>query len=98
MLTRADLRMLSGWCHARGMTWLPGRAEGSAVGLLLQRNSGSMLLASKAGELRLFDAAGQVLAVASNLPALLDALDGGIADRCAGWRTMAPARRITRAA
>ena len=83
MLRRADLLLLTGWCRARDMSWLPGRVGSGEAAVLLERRghrAAAMLLVLDAGELRLLDAAGQELAVASDLQALLDALDFGVAD------------------
>ena len=83
MLTRAELRVLTDWCRTRNMTWTAGQAGGDAPSLLLERpgrGADAMLLVVGATERRLLDAAGQELAVASDLPALLDAVDGGVGD------------------
>ena len=83
MLTRAELRVLTDWCRTRNMTWTAGRADGEVPALLLERpgrGADAMLLVVGATERRLLDAAGQELAVASDLPALLDAVDGGVGD------------------
>ncbi len=83
MLTRAELRVLTDWCRARNMTWIAGHAAGEAPTLLLERagrGADAMLLVVAARERRLLDAAGQELATASDLPALLDAVDGGVGD------------------
>ena len=100
MLTRAELRLLTEWCRTRTMTWTAGQAGGDAPSLLLERpgrGADAMLLVVAATERRLLDAAGQELAVASDLPALLDAVDGGVGDAApAVWPTRraiaAPAR------
>ena len=86
MLTRAELLLLADWCRARRMTCIPARAADGAEGaaaLLLQRpgrEADAMLLVVEARERRLLDGAGLQLATASGLPALLDAVDGGVAD------------------
>lgn len=76
------------------MIWLPGQASGRAA-LLLERRGNradAMLLVVEAEELRLLDADRQELAAASNLQALLDALDGGVADQPlrGGWPARLP--------
>ena len=96
MLKRSDLRLLAAWCRPRGISWLPAAAEGACAALWLMppgRGVAAMLLVLDRTELRLLDAAGQELAAASDLPALLDAMDGGIADPPvpAGWNAH-PAR------
>lgn len=83
MLTRAELLRLAEWCRARGFVFLPGRTTGGAPSLLLERRgrgADAMLLVVAAGERRLLDAAGQELASASEVPALLDAVDAGVGD------------------
>ena len=84
MLTQSDVLVLTAWCRTRDMRWMPARARGGAPSLLLEPvRSGldAMLLVVGAKELRLLDVSGQELAAASDLPALLDAVDGGVADR-----------------
>ncbi len=81
------------------MRWMPARACNGATSVLLESaRSGldAMLLEIDAKELRLLDASGQELAAASDLPALLDAVDGGVADR--GAYQIAPLLRPIRAA
>jgi hypothetical protein len=90
MLKRSDLRLLAAWCRPRGIAWLPAATTGAAAALWLTpsgRAAEAMLLVVDRAELRLLDAAGQELAVASGLHALLDAMDGGVADppAAAGW-------------
>ncbi len=84
MLRRVDLQILAEWCRRRRMCWSPGRSEDAAPALLLEpRGRGDarpMLLVVRAGEWCLVDQDGDTLATASDLPALLDALDGGVAD------------------
>ncbi len=83
MLTRAELMVLGDWCQARDMIWTPGRAGGDSPALLLVRARGrnnAMLLVVEAAERRLLDIVGHELAVASDLPSLLDAVDGGVAN------------------
>jgi hypothetical protein len=89
-LQRSDLRLLAAWCRPRGIAWLPAAMSGTCPALWLTppgRGTEAMLLVLGHAELRLHDAAGQELAAASDLPALLDALDGGVADPPvpAGW-------------
>lgn len=83
MLRQTELHVLSAWCRARGMTWAPGRAVGRRVAVLLERAQGgpdAMLLVLGGQECRLLDIGGAELAAASDLAALLDAVDGGVAD------------------
>jgi hypothetical protein len=85
MLTPIDLKTLTLWCHSRAMHWLPLRSGADTAELLLEPLAASRpwqrmrLCATDSGFL-LADEAGQTLATASDLPALLDALDGGVAD------------------
>ncbi len=83
LLERSDLRLLAAWCQPRGIAWTPAAAHhaGAALWLLPSgRGAEAMMLVVDRAELRLLDAAGQELATASDLPALLDAVDGGVAD------------------
>ena len=79
MLDGEALRTLSGWCSRRGSQW----THGPANVLLLEPNPGRrgrVLLVSGGGDLSLQDERGETLASASDLPALLDALDGGLGE------------------
>ena len=91
MLGRGALRALAAWCAARGMRWTPARSDDGAPALLLERRgqpaAQAMLVVLREEGFRLVDAGGEELALASDLPALLDALDGGIAE--------GPRRRVT---
>ena len=84
MLSRGALRALSAWCAARGMRWIPARTDDGAPALLLERRgqglADAMLVVPHDGGFRLVDTGGDILASASDLPALLDAVDGGIAE------------------
>jgi len=97
MLDPSDLRLLSGWCRARAMGWSALRADSEAAVLLLEPRVALRpwqrlrLIAADAGY-RLDDEAGQTLAVASDLPALLDAVDGGVADTAPLLSCLRPSR------
>lgn len=85
MLDAADLRTLSFWCLQHRMSWMPGCSDAGEGGLLLcvaaRAGIGSaLLLLTGQPELRLVGREGETVASASTLPALLDALDGGVAD------------------
>jgi hypothetical protein len=86
MLGRAELLLLASWCRARGMRWMPGRAAPGGESLRLETASGPgagrerLAIALTGTEFRLLGPFGDVLAVASELPALLDAVDGGVAE------------------
>ncbi len=86
ILERSELLALSAWCSRRDMSWSVATAEDHRPAMLLTpRDAGrpwqSMLLVLAAGDMRLHDEVGEVLATASDLPALLDALDGGVAEQ-----------------
>lgn len=81
MLDSGDLRLLSRWCRARSLHWQPGVADDGRPALLLfgePRNN--MMLLADDDEWRLLDAPGDVLAAASGLAELLDALDAGVGE------------------
>jgi hypothetical protein len=85
MLTPMDLKMLTLWCQHRTMRWLPLRTGADTAELLLEPLTPSrpwqrMRLCVRESGFLLADETGQTLATASDLPALLDALDGGVAD------------------
>ena len=84
MLGRGALRALATWCAARGMRWSPARTEDGTPALMLERRgqpaAEAMLVLLHDDGFRLVNAAGEVLASASDLPSLLDALDGGVAE------------------
>ncbi len=84
MLGRGVLGAFSAWCAARGMRWTAARSDDGAAALLLDRrgqpSAEAMLVVLHDDGFRLVDAGGDVLASASDLPALLDALDGGVAE------------------
>jgi len=85
MLAPNDLTILTAWCRQRAMRWLALRADAAAAALLLEPWAATkpwqrMRLIAADDGLRLEDEAGDILASASDLPALLDALDGGVAD------------------
>ncbi|MCW3477612.1 hypothetical protein [Limobrevibacterium gyesilva] len=84
MLDPADLQILARWCRARRLGWR--RKSGPAAGHVLLEPlmaaapwQGMLLVAGVDGYL-LQDATGETLAFASDLPALLDAVDAGVAE------------------
>lgn len=102
MLDRDDLRRLTAWCAARRLRWQPARSDSGEQAVLLD-HAGSRqpwrrmeVLADPAGY-RLRDEAGATLAVASDLSALLDAVDAGVADAPAAGPRRQPARDGARA-
>jgi hypothetical protein len=84
MLGRHALKALAVWCASRGMRWTPARTDDGTPALLLERRAQptaeSMLVILNDDGFRLVDANGELLASASDLPSLLDALDGGVAE------------------
>ena len=93
-----DIHTLSNWCKHRGLRWAPGSS--GEPSMLLERQTASrpwqrMVLCHERDALRLLDETGTVLAEASTLPALLDAVDGGVAEPSP---VMAPSRVMAVAA
>ena len=85
MLAPSDLQTLTGWCRNRAMCWTALRVDAVAAVLMLEPRAATrpwqrMRLVVADHVYLLEDEAGQALASASDLPALLDALDGGVAD------------------
>ena len=85
MLGGIELRALNTWCGRRDISWSPaGSEDGPPVMMLQQREGGRawqrMMLVLDTTELRLENELGETLASASDLPALLDAVEGGVAD------------------
>jgi hypothetical protein len=83
MLTTADRQFLIRWCRARRVKWFAAVASDGGPAVLLIADTGPrvpMRVAFAPDGLRLETETGEVLAAASDLPALLDALDAGIAD------------------
>jgi hypothetical protein len=85
MLTHKDLAMLTRWCHERRLSWQPVCADDGSLAVKLASVRApalgrDMLLVVGPDELRLLGAPGEPLAAASDLPSLLDAVDGGVAE------------------
>ena len=85
MLDGASIRALNAWCGRRALSWSAANPAGdSAVMVLCPRDAGGpwqrMMLVLDCTELRLENELGEMLASASDLPALLDAVDGGVAE------------------
>ena len=85
MLGGIELRALSTWCGRHDMSWSPAESDqGPPTMMLKPRDAGRpwqrMMLVLAEGELRLENELGETLASASDLPALLDAVEGGVAD------------------
>jgi hypothetical protein len=95
MLDAAELRLLTRWCQDQEMRWQPLRVDADGAMLVLEPAVARhpwqrMVLTADEAGLRLEDELGDALAAASDLPALLDALDGGLAEPAAA-RVEAPA-------
>lgn len=105
MLKNGALRALASWCAARSTRWVPAQTDDGRPGLLLERRgrtpAEAVLVVPHQGGYRLVDGAGDVLASASALPALLDALDGGVAETPSfgtSWLTLRSVRPVALAA
>ena len=99
MLDAADLRLLTRWCRDHAMRWQPLCVDADGTMLLLEPAEARhpwqrMVLTADDTGLRLEDELGEALAAASDLPALLDALDGGVAEPPA-IRVDAPALSVS---
>jgi hypothetical protein len=76
MLDQSDRQALLRWCTARRITW----AESAPGAVLLKAPTGpATRLCPGAHGWTLETESGEALAAASNLPALLDAMDAGLA-------------------
>ena len=87
MLDAMQFRTLVQWCRGRGLRFLPL----GLGGILFERVEPTrpwqrMKLMQDGGGFRLCDECDDLLASGSDLPSMLDALDGGVAE---------PARRAT---
>ena len=98
MLDGSAIRALNAWCGPRHLSWSAAQpadrpAGGGAVMMLRPRHAARpwhrIMLVLADGELRLENELGEMLASASDLPALLDAVDGGV-----GEAPSAPALRF----
>ncbi len=86
MPSTAELKHLSRWCSARRLHWQPARTEAGAPAILLRSDSvlvawHDMMLIEDDDGVALLDEQGDLLADASEIPALLDALDSGLVTR-----------------
>ena len=84
-LVGSDLRLLSEWCGRHDMTWSAAQSLTDAPAMALipkdaRRPWETMLLVLQRPEMRLENEMGETLASGTNLPALLDAVDGGVAE------------------
>jgi hypothetical protein len=82
-LHRIDFKGLERWCRTRQLTWTAASQAAPAI-LLAPQETGRMwqrlVLVMANPDCRLENEAGDVLAIASSVTALLDAVDGGVAD------------------
>ena len=86
MLDGCDLRALSAWCEERNLSWSVAPSGAGHSEMVIEPRDAvhswqRMRLVLALPELRLENEAGETLARASDLPALLDAVDGGVADQ-----------------
>jgi hypothetical protein len=84
MLDTANIMILTRWCRARRLNWMPAIADDGAQAIRLAPIVGSlpsqnMLVIAGDEGFCLLGSPGGKLAVASDLPSLLDALDAGVA-------------------
>jgi hypothetical protein len=85
MFDRSELKVLAAWCRNHDLSWMPSGSEDAGATLVLQPHGSCgawerMLLIPGEDGYTLVTEDGQTLASASDLPALLDALDGGVAE------------------
>lgn len=86
MTTQAELRHLTRWCAAHRLSWQPARTDDGQAAILLRGIAGrpaghDMMLVEGDDGVELHDSNGVLLADASEIPALLDALDSGLLTR-----------------
>jgi hypothetical protein len=83
MLGWVDRQFLQRWCRGRRMKWFAIASVDGQAAVLLVAEAGDrppIRVVADRGELRLETASGHLLAMSSNLAALLDVVDAGIAD------------------
>ncbi len=86
MLESADFKVLSRWCRQRRLQVLDVGQGNGVMAMRLEPNVGTMpfarmLLVAGSDGFRLMDGDGAPLAAASDLPAVLDAVDGGVSEQ-----------------
>ena len=84
-LVGSDLSLLSAWCGRHDMTWSAVQSPTDTPSMVLIPKDArhpweTILLILQCPEIRLENGLGETLASGSNLPALLDAVDGGVAE------------------
>ena len=85
MLDTAELKTLAMWCRGRGLRFLPLQVGAEATIILFERTEATrpwqrMKLIRDDDGFRICDEMDETLAAASDLPAVLDAVDGGVAE------------------
>ena len=85
MLDTAELKTLAAWCRGRGLRFVPLQVGAEQTVILFEPNEATrpwqrMKLILDDDGFRVCDELDDPLASASDLPALLDALDGGVAE------------------
>lgn len=85
MLDTMELKTLASWCRSRGLRLLPLQVGAEETVILFEPSEATrpwqrMKLTLDDDGFRVCDELDDVLASASDLPALLDALDGGVAE------------------
>ena len=85
MLDTVELKTPAAWCRGRGLRFLPLRVGAEETVILFEPNEATlpwqrMKLILDDDGFRVCDELDDPLASASDLPALLDALDGGVAE------------------
>lgn len=88
MLRSTELHHLNRWCRRHALRWYPAHRHGSAMlvleGLRPRHAWARMIVAQTADGLRLQDERQEILATASTLPALLDAMEAGVGEAGVG--------------
>ena len=88
MLDTIELRTLAQWCRGRGLRFMPLGCGPAGSVILFERLEPTrpfqrMKLVQDDDGFRLCDEGDELLASGSDLPAMLDALDGGVAEPAA---------------
>lgn len=85
MLDRTELRTIVQWCRGRGLRFVPLRTGAAGSVILLEQLEPTrpwqrMKLVMDDDGFHLCDECDELLASGSDLPAMLDALNGGVAE------------------
>ena len=94
-----ELRTLARWCQGRGLRFLPLGTDAERSVILFELREPTrpwqrMKLVQDDAGFRLCDEADDLLASGSDLPAILDALDGGVAEPSPSSGTGAAGRSL----